>query len=119
MRPFRKSNESMRTTQIDPILQVQDSINRRTFLAGACGFGLSALGVLLNQDAAAASTPPGYVPKAKRVIYLFQSGAPSQMELFDHKPRLADLMGQNLPDSIRNGQRLTGLTSGQKTFPVA
>ena len=62
---------------------------------------------------------PHFAPKAKRVIYLFQSGAPSQMELFDYKPNLNKLRGSELPDSIRNGQRLTGMTSGQKSFPIA
>src|SRR5205823_6161518 len=62
---------------------------------------------------------PNLPAKAQRVIYLFQSGAPSQMDLFDHKPHLADLRGTELPDSIRQGQRLTGMTSTQTTFPVA
>lgn len=62
---------------------------------------------------------PNFTARAKRVIYLFQSGAPSQMDLFDWKPRLADLRGAELPDSIRRGQRLTGMTSTQSSFPVA
>jgi len=61
---------------------------------------------------------PHFAPKAKRVIYLFQSGGPSQLEMMDYKPRLASLHGTELPDSIRQGQRLTGMTSGQKSFPV-
>jgi hypothetical protein len=61
---------------------------------------------------------PHFSPKAKRVIYLFQSGGPSQIELFDHKPRLLDFQGQDLPESIRNGQRLTGMSASQSTFPV-
>jgi len=61
---------------------------------------------------------PHFAPKAKRVIYLFQSGGPSQMDLFDYKPRLVELRGSDLPDSIRKGQRLTGMTSTQATFPV-
>ena len=61
---------------------------------------------------------PHFAPKAKRVIYLFQSGGPSQIELFDHKPRLVDFQGQDLPESIRNGQRLTGMSASQSTFPV-
>ncbi|MBT4865166.1 MAG: DUF1501 domain-containing protein, partial [Planctomycetaceae bacterium] len=63
--------------------------------------------------------PTHFAPKAKRVIYLFQSGAPSQIDTFDHKPTLEKLDGKNLPDSIRGGQRLTGMTSGQKAFPAA
>jgi hypothetical protein len=62
---------------------------------------------------------PHFAPKAKRVIYLVQSGAPSQMDLFDYKPELEKYRGQELPDSIRQGQRLTGMTSGQKNFPIA
>jgi hypothetical protein len=61
---------------------------------------------------------PHFPPKAKRVIYLFQSGGPSQIELFDHKPRLMDFAGQDLPESIRNGQRLTGMSASQSAFPV-
>jgi hypothetical protein len=61
---------------------------------------------------------PHFAPKAKRVIYLFQSGGPSQLEMMDYKPKLKDLHGTELPDSIRQGQRLTGMTSGQKSFPV-
>jgi hypothetical protein len=61
---------------------------------------------------------PHFPPKAKRVIYLFQSGGPSQIELFDYKPRLVDFQGSELPDSIRNGQRLTGMSASQSTFPV-
>ncbi len=106
----------------------QDQLNRRTFLArSACGLGIAALGALESQRTSAATlTPalglnslPHFPPKAKRVIYLFQSGAPSQMELYDHKPTLERLSGQSLPDSIRMGQRLTGMTSGQSSFPVA
>jgi hypothetical protein len=62
---------------------------------------------------------PNFAPRAKRVIYLFQSGAPSQMDLFDYKPELAERRASELPDSIRMGQRLTGMTSTQASFPVA
>ena len=62
---------------------------------------------------------PHFAPKAKRIIYLFQSGAPSQMDLFDPKPQLKEHYNEDLPDSIRKGQRLTTMTSGQKKFPVA
>ena len=61
---------------------------------------------------------PHFVPKAKRVIYLFQSGGPSQLDLFDYKPYLNKYRGMDLPDSIRKGQRLTGMTAGQDKFPV-
>jgi hypothetical protein len=61
---------------------------------------------------------PHIAPKAKRVIYLFQNGAPSQLETFDYKPMLRERMGEDLPESIRNGQRLTGMTAGQSKFPL-
>lgn len=61
---------------------------------------------------------PHFAPKAKRVIYLFQSGGPSQLDLFDYKPLLNKMRGQDLPDSVRQGQRLTGMTSGQESFPL-
>jgi hypothetical protein len=110
-------------------LPVIDRINRRTFLTrSAAGMGLVALADLLRTECVAATpgkTPlglpglPHFQPKAKRVIYLFQSGAPSQLDLFDNKPGLVKYRGQNLPDSIRKGQRLTGMTAGQRTHPVA
>jgi hypothetical protein len=76
----------------------------------------------LTQAKTSSSGLPGFpthAAKAKRIIYLFQSGAPSQMDLFDPKPAIADRRGEGLPDSIRKGQRLTTMTSGQKKFPVA
>jgi hypothetical protein len=105
----------------------QLALTRRTFLQrSASGIGLAALGALLGERLAAAQAVtgdspgfPNFAPKAKRVIYLFQSGAPSQMDLFDPKPGLAKRRGEDLPDSIRKGQRLTTMTSGQKKFPVA
>ena len=95
---------------------------RQLFGRAATGIGAIALGSLMAPRAfASKGLPhlPNFAPKAKRVIYLHQSGAPSQMDLFDPKPGLTKLFGQDLPDSIRNGQRLTGMTSNQKTFPVA
>jgi hypothetical protein len=62
---------------------------------------------------------PHFAPKARRLIYLFMNGAPSQIDLWDYKPKLAELFDSDLPDSIRNGQRLTTMTSGQKRFPIA
>ena len=103
--------------------------NRRTFLSrSTTGIGMAALASLLGKDlsAAAAAAPglavPGmlktlhWAPKAKRVIYLFQSGAPSHMDLYDPKPHLRKISGTELPASIRMGQRITGMTSGQKQF---
>jgi len=85
------------------------------------GLGGMALAGLLNQDASAAASAPGYLqtrPKAKRVIYLFQAGGPSQMDLFDYKPRLAEEQGEELPDSVRMGQRLTGMSGNQASLPL-
>ena len=95
---------------------------RHFFERTSAGLGTAALASLLQQELRAEGGMPGlphFPPKAKRVIYLFQSGAPSQMDMFDYKPRLADLRGSELPASIRMGQRLTGMTSTQASFPVA
>ena len=97
-------------------------LTRRYFFGkAAAGLGTAALASLLQADESSGAMPgiPQFPPTAKRVIYLFQSGAPSQMDLFDYKPRLRDLAKTELPDSIRGGQRLTGMTSGQTSFPVA
>ena len=100
-------------------LHIADILNRRTFLqTSAAGIGTAALASLM-QPRAMAETALHHAPKAKRIIYLFQSGAPSQMDLFDPKPAMADKRGTDLPDSIRKGQRLTTMTSGQATFPIA
>ncbi len=111
---------------MNPFFQSTHSLHRRTFLGGA-GLGLGALGLasLLGERAHAAAVTgglpglPHFAPKAKRLIYLFQSGAPSQLDLFDPKPHLARLRGTDLPDSIRRGQRLTGMTARQDKFPIA
>jgi hypothetical protein len=98
-------------------------LTRRYFFGKAsAGLGIAALAGLLKEDLHAESALPGlphFAPKAKRIIYLFQSGGPSQMELFDYKPKLKDLEKTELPDSVRMGQRLTGMTSTQTSFPVA
>ena len=62
---------------------------------------------------------PNFAPKAKRVIFLFMSGGPSQLDLWDYKPKLAELFNTDLPDSVRRGQRVTTMTSGQTRFPIA
>ncbi len=100
------------------------AVNRRHFLQASCGgLGAAALGLIGGPSAAegpAAGLPgvPHFAPKAKRIIYLFQSGAPSQIELFDYKPGLQSIHQTELPDEIRMGQRLTGMTSKQTNFPV-
>jgi hypothetical protein len=100
-------------------------LSRREFLtrASLAGVGLAALSSLLPQQVFADANPkpvlPHFPPKVKRIIYLFQSGGPSQLELFDYKPKLRELFGQELPASVRGNQRLTGMTSNQKSFPLA
>jgi hypothetical protein len=109
---------------VHPLLESQLRFTRRHFFSRA-GLGIAALAALLDEDLHAAEDTgglpglPHFAPKARRVIYLFQSGAPSQMDLFDHKQKLLDLRGTELPDSIRQGQRLTGMTATQDHFPVA
>ncbi|WP_254508374.1 DUF1501 domain-containing protein [Anatilimnocola floriformis] len=97
-------------------------VARRRWLQSTAGWLGAAAIASLNQSSQAAEATnslPHFAPRAKRVIYLFQSGAPSQLDLFDHKPQLAKLQGTELPDSIRRGQRLTGMTSRQASFPIA
>ncbi|MEM8678851.1 MAG: DUF1501 domain-containing protein [Planctomycetota bacterium] len=92
---------------------------RRQFLSsGKHLLGTASLASLLPSSATAA-TLPHFTPKAKRVIYLHMVGGPSQMDLFDYKPTMADWYDKDLPDSIRQGQRLTTMTSGQDRFPIA
>ncbi len=96
---------------------------RHFFGQTATGIGIAALASLFAKDAKAESSGglpglPHFPPKARRVIYLFQSGGPSQMELFDYKPKLKDFAGTDLPDSVRMGQRLTGMSATQSKLPV-
>ena len=104
---------------------------RHFFGRMATGIGTAALASLANPDLFAAPTTgvgnavdgmagiPHFAPKAKRVIYLFMSGAPSQLDMWDYKPQMNDWFDKDLPDSVRNGQRITTMTSGQKRFPIA
>ena len=106
-----------------PLDEAKLLLTRRHFfgLAGT-GIGTAALATLAAQDAQASEGLPGlphFPPTAKRVIYLFQHGAPSQLDLFDYRPKLQSLRGTDLPDSIRQGQRLTGMTAYQTKFPTA
>ena len=102
--------------------------NRRKFLSKlSLGIGGLALGSLMvpglfdasSEEDLFANVLPHFAPKAKRIIYLFQNGAPSQLDLFDHKPLLQKMHGSELPASIRKGQRLTGMTANQAKFPLA
>jgi hypothetical protein len=111
----------------DNILEHRLNINRRHFLGKlSLGLGTAALGSLLIPDLFAskesdnvlAAGLPHFAPKARRIIYLFQNGAPSQLESFDYKPMLNKMAGQDLPASIRMGQRLTGMTANQAKFPL-
>ncbi len=113
---------------MDERFKHQINQNRRHFFKkAALGIGGLALASMIDPfDLFSKSSPinttgldlPHFAPKAKRVIYLFQSGGPSQLELFDYKPRLNEMRGLDLPASVRMGQRLTGMTSGQERFPL-
>lgn len=110
---------------MDPLFDQCLCMTRRQFFGlTSVGIGAAALGSLLNPGIAHASVDsahvpgPHFAPKAMRVIYLFQSGGPSQLDLFDYKPAMQAVHGTDLPDSIRMGQRLTTMTSGQDAFPV-
>lgn len=121
--PFRLAHPDLQ--------EIERKMDRRHFLTRASlGIGSLALGSLLGAEKLFARSPspesgdgplglPHFLPKAKRVIYLFQSGGPSQLDLFDYKPKLVDMHGKELPDSIRGGQRLTGMSADQSSFPVA
>jgi len=107
----------------------REESRRRFFSRGARGIGALALASLLGDKARAATTGttatggiaglPHFAPKAKRCIYLHLVGSPPQMETFDYKPQMKEWFNKDLPDSIRKGQRLTTMTSGQTRFPVA
>ena len=107
------------------IQQLVTSMNRRIFLKnGLVSLGSAALASMAGTEktpllSSKSNDLPHFSPKAKRVIYLHQSGAPSQLELFDYKPKLMEMFGQELPDSIRKGQRVTGMTADQRSFPLA
>ena len=98
-----------------------DITRRHFFSRTSTGIGIAALSSLFAQDGLADALPglPHFPPTAKRVVFLHQSGGPSQMDLFDYKPTLEKFAGSELPDSIRMGQRITGMTSGQSSLPVA
>src|SRR5262245_58894348 len=115
---------------MDLFQEFTQNITRRHFFArGSHVLGGAALASLLGQGAAraagsktghGAALPETHFPaKAKQVIYLHMVGGPSQMDLFDYKPKMAEWFDNDLPDSIRMGQRLTTMTSGQARFPVA
>ena len=118
---------------------IEKQLDRRNFLKKtSLGIGAIALGSLLNGGKAFGAIDnglntdtffytdnknplglPHHLPKAKRIVYLFQSGGPSQIDLFDYKPKLVDMYGKDLPSSVRKGQRLTGMSADQTVFPIA
>jgi hypothetical protein len=111
-------------------LELNKKLDRRNFLSKtAFGLGAVALNSLLGSTNALGNTPSVFspnladfqrlVPKAKRVVYLFMAGGPSQFETFDYKPKLQNMLGQGLPDSVRQGQRLTGMSANQAALPIA
>src|SRR5947199_199677 len=123
---------------MNPVKEYKWLLTRRHFFGlTSTGLGAAVLASLLNEDLLAQDEVdpsgtsdqrtetgglpgfPNFPPKAKRVIYLFQSGAPSHLELFDYKPLLNKLNGEQLPEHVRGGQRLTGMTSQQASIPLA
>ncbi len=110
--------------------ELHQTLTRRHFFGKtATGIGAAALASIVNPELFGGTGDdsqfgglaglPHFAPKAKRVVFLHQSGGPSQIDLFDYKPKLAEYQGADLPGSIRMGQRITGMTSGQSTLPVA
>jgi len=110
-------------TQADLFLDDSFHINRRQFFGRtALGLGTASMASLLSSDLLGRSVPTEglhHKATAKRVIYLFMSGGPSHIDMWDYKPRLRDEYGKDLPPEVRDGQRITGMTSGQKTLPLA
>ena len=110
------------------LADLNQKLDRRAFFQRtASGLGALALGSLLGNQAQASpmseerleSIRRQVAPKAKRVVYLFMAGGPSQFETFDYKPKLANMLGKGLPDSVRGGQRLTGMSANQANLPIA
>ena len=113
---------------MNPLQDRDTQLTRRFFLERSCGLlGTAGLSTLLNApslygESSISDSPglqglPHFKPKAKRAIYLFFSGGPSHIDMFDYHPAMRKLHGTELPDTVRQGQRLTGMTSGQKSFP--
>ncbi|WNJ17907.1 DUF1501 domain-containing protein [Pontibacter sp. G13] len=118
--PLRSNNQDLKHTE--------RQMDRRQFLTKtSLGLGAAALGSLLGAESLfGAQKPlnevpelPHFLPKAKRIVYLFQSGGPSQFETYDYKPKLADMFGQELPASVRGNQRLTAMSAQQSSLPIA
>src|SRR5258705_3221851 len=121
MRPFPSDMSAPNFLKTD----VERILSRRTFLRkSTTGLGAIALGTLLSEQFASGAEYKTrgalkmlhFAPKAKRIIYLFQSGAPSHLDLFDGKTKLKEMTGEELPPSVRMGQRITGMTAGQSVL---
>ena len=109
--------------QVSPLREHELNLTRRQlFGRGALGLGTAAMAHLLSRDVRATESDAAsglhHKAKAKRVIYLFMSGGPSHHDLWDYKPKMQEMFGQPLPDHIRDGQRITGMTARQKTLPI-
>jgi hypothetical protein len=119
---------------MDPRLEYKLAMTRRHFFGkSACGIGAAALGACMNPSIFANELAEGgsgggsqgimpalhHAPKAKRIIWLFMADGPSQLDLWDYKPKLGEYFDKDLPESVRNGQRITTMTSGQTRFPCA
>jgi len=114
---------------MDPLRETLQFHTRRQFFhRSALGLGSAALASLMGNDAARAAATSGslglpdlphFAPRAKRAIYLFMAGAPSQIDMLDYKPKMEDMFDKDLPETVRMGQRLTTMTSGQARFPLA
>src|SRR5690606_29497999 len=128
-----QNHQTKRSSNKD-LQEIERKMDRRRFLTRTTmGIGSLALGSLLgaekifansilpqwNKSSGGLPDLPHFLPKAKRIIYRFQSGGPSQLDLFDYKPKLGNMHGQELPDSVRDGQRLTGMSADQSSFPIA
>lgn len=112
----------MNSPEAQPLRELKQNLTRRLFLRStSAGMGSAALASLMGQDALAADglKTTHHAPRARSIIYLFMSGAPSQFETFDWKPKLREMYDQDLPDSVVKGQRFTTMTSGQSRFPIA
>src|SRR6187455_490558 len=109
---------------MNPFTENRRHITRRALLGRtATGIGAAALAHLFRNEVslAAATSKPSFMsvaPKAKRVIYMFQNGAPSHVDLFDYKPKLKEWHGKEIPPEIQGGKRLSTMTGGQKAKPV-
>ncbi|QMU26634.1 DUF1501 domain-containing protein [Adhaeribacter radiodurans] len=128
MKPHHHHHDEPFRLQTPEFTDLNRKLDRRNFLLRtASGLGAVALGGLLGNWTLGAAPREKELeairqrvaPKAKRVVYLFMAGGPSQLETFDYKPQLQNMLGKGLPDSVRKGQRLTGMSANQAILPIA